>query len=167
SWTSTTRAPSLRESSARFRGGSPNAAPRRNCCVRSSGNSKNRGSINRLLAAELHGLTAAMRECNEELRRTHPETGVAGRGLRELSAGTPLAATTIKTVLGQPRSLTSLGGWGCSGDSAGGSCATAVAPKFCNIFAAQRFLNLLNGLAGTLSAGHRTNAAPRMFPPTP
>src|SRR5262245_40806559 len=53
-----------------------------------------------------------MRECTEELRRTHRETGVAGRGLRELSAGTPLAATTIKTVLGQPRSLTSLGGWG-------------------------------------------------------
>src|SRR5262249_60483035 len=100
SGSSSTPATTMRESSASFRCGSPNAAPRRNCCVRSSGNSKNRGSINRLLAAELHGLTAAMRECTEELRRTHRETGVAGRGLRELSAGTPLATTTIKTVLG-------------------------------------------------------------------
>src|SRR5262245_60298372 len=40
--------------------------------------------------------------------------------------------------------------------------ATAAAPKFCNIFAAQRFLNLLNGLAGTLSEGElaRLRAAP-------
>src|SRR5262249_21866795 len=39
---------------------------------------------------------------------------------------------------------------------------TAAAPNFCNIFAAQRFLNLLNGLAGTLSEGElaRLRAAP-------